>query len=1356
MPQPERVLLVETLLYKDGTFPVVAIGASAGGLEAYKEFFQALPSGTGMAFVVVQHLDPSHHSMLTEIIAKSTAMPVEEVKSGVRIKPDCVYVIPPNAFISISESTFTLTPRSKGPSQPLAVNFFMRSLAESQGAGAIGIVFSGTGADGTLGLEDIKAEGGITFAQEPSTARYDGMPRSAIDNGCVDFVLPPKGIAKEIERIRRHPYLLANKETKAERGKDLEDAAAPQAGPEKDLAAVLDQLRKSSGVDFSQYKPNTIHRRTLRRMVILKLDSLNKYAQHLKVHPEEANKLFDDVLIPVTSFFRDFEAFEALKTQVYPAILKDKSKKNAIRMWAPGCSTGEETYSLAMTLLEFLGDKAPSFQVQIFGTDLNEKGIEKARAGIYRESIAEEISPERMSRFFLKVEGGYRVNKAVRDMCVFARQNLASDPPFSQMDLVACRNLLIYIQPALQKKIIPILHYALKPSGFLVLGSSESLSAFPDLFSIVDKKHKIFSKKPAASRLSYDFGLSYLPAGSGIIESPRRGEKLQGSLEHEIDVQAEADRIVLKNHSPAGVVVNRAMEVVHFRGRTAPYLEPAPGKPSLNVLKLARNGLAIELRTLIGAAIKKDAPIQREGVSFNGNGHPRILNLSVTPLGDKGPNGRNFFLVLFDDVTPPVSATARSTRHRKTKEDHENKPELKRLRQELANAQEALRSAIESEDALKEEFQSANEEILSANEELQSTNEELETSKEELQSTNEELNTLNDELRNRNFELGQANNDLANLLDAIRIPILLVGADLRIRRLTSLASDIFHVLPSDVGRPITDIRDNLQVPDLAKLIRHTITNLSPIQREVQDVEGHWRSLEIRPYRTADNRIEGAVVALPDIDRLKHTEEYLKQIIDNMPVSLLVLDGELKVLLANSTFCSEFHVSQTDTVGRHFYRLGNEQWNIPQLRQLLEKVLPEKTAVKDFSVTHDFPEIGQKTMLVSGKRVDDVRGAIPPVIFLAIEDITERELTATTSARLAAVVESSDDAIITKDLNGIIQTWNPGAERIFGYTQQEAIGKPITMLFPADRLSEEERILEHIRRGEHIDHYESVRRRKDGSLLNVSLTISPLVDATGQIVGASKIARNITERKQTEAALIKSEKLAVAGRLAAVLAHEINNPLQAVTNLVALLGRSPNMDSRDQEFVRTAADELSRVNRLTQQALRFYRESSSPTAVNVKEEIESVLDLYGKRITAKNITVTKQFETDGASIISYPGEIRQIFSTLLINAMDAVPVGGRFALRISQSADWRKTPTVDGLRVTLADSGCGIPAHNASRIFEPFFTTKGENGTGLGLWVARGIADRLGGSIRMRSRVHPENGGTCFSVFLPNRPPTAIS
>jgi two-component system CheB/CheR fusion protein len=1211
----------------NASFPVVAIGASAGGLEAYKEFFHALPAGTGMAFVLVQHLDPTHHSLLTEIIAKATKMPVEEVRSGVKIRPDCVYVIPPNAFMSLSEGALILTPRSKGPAPHLAVNFFMRSLAESRGTGAIGIIFSGTGADGTLGLENIKAEGGITFAQEPTTAKYDGMPRSAIDSGCVDFVLPPKDIAKEVERIRRHPYLLAQEEARAERGKDLGDSVAPRPGPEKDFNAIVEQLRKTSGVDFSQYKPNTIHRRTLRRMVILKQDSLGEYATYLKKNPEEASKLFDDVLIPVTSFFRDFEAFEALKTQVYPVIVKNKGSKGTIRMWAPGCSTGEETYSLAMTLLEFLGDKAPSFQVQIFGTDLNDKGIQKARAGVYRQTIAEEISPERMQRFFTKVDEGYRVSKTVRDMCVFARQNLAYDPPFSQMDVVACRNLLIYIQPVLQKKIIPILHYALKPSGFLVLGSSESVAAFPDLFSTVNKKHKIYGKKSGTSRLSYDFAQPYLPAASGIrssVNSPKAQELPEG----EMDVQAEADRLVLKNHSPAGVVIDSNMEVAHFRGRTAPYLEAAPGKASLNVLKLARNGLAIELRTLISAAMKKYAPVKREGISFNGNGHSRILNLSVSPLGDKASKGKRFFLILFDDVTPPGTSTAKATSRHK-KEDAESKPESKRLRQELARAQEALHSAIESEDALKEEFQSANEEILSANEELQSTNEELETSKEELQSTNEELNTLNDELRNRNNELGQLNNDLANLLDAIRIPILFVGADLRIRRLTSAAAEIFRVLPSDIGRPVTDIRHNLNVPDLAKLIQGTVANLTTTQREVQDAEGRWRSLEIRPYRTADNRIEGAVLALPDIDSQKHSEQYLKQIIENVPNPLLVLDGELKILLANLTFCRTFHVSQAETEGQILYHLGNEQWNIPKLRELLEEILPQSKQVENFMVTHDFPEIGVKTMLVSGRRIEDVSGGGPAMVLLSIEDITAR--------------------------------------------------------------------------------------------------------------------------KFTEAAMMKSEKLAAAGRLAATLAHEINNPLQAVSNLLTLLTQSSSLGTQDLEYATMAATELGQVTHLTRQSLSFYRESSFPISVNMQELLEGVLDLYKHKLAAKKITVTKRFRLDG-TIQSYPGEIRQVFSTLLVNAMEAVPEGGKIVLHAACAFDSRQASAHSGVQVNIADNGSGIPARNLELIFEPFFTTKGERGTGLGLWVARAIVQRLGGSIHVRSDTRPGKSSTCFTTFLPNQLP----
>lgn len=641
---------------------------------------------------------------------------------------------------------------------------------------------------------------------------------------------------------------------------------------------------------------------------------------------------------------------------------------------------------------------------------------------------------------------------------------------------------------------------------------------------------------------------------------------------------------------------------------------------------------------------------------------------------------------------------------------------------------------------------------------MQSTNEELETSKEELQSTNEELNTLNDELRNRNLELGHANDDLGNLLDAIRIPILLIGADLRIRRLTSLAGDVFHVLPSDVGRPITDIRDNLQAPDLAKLIRQTVNDLIPIQREVQDAEGHWRSLEIRPYRTADNRIEGAVLALPDIDRLKHAEEYLKQIIDNVPASLLVLDGELKVLLANSTFCSEFRVSQTETVGKLLYHLGNQQWNISPLRELLEEVLPQKKAVKEYSVTHVFPEIGTRTMLVSARRIEN--GNSPAIILLAIGDVTEREEAEEklrlSNERFRMIADNMSQLAWTCDELGNTTWYNQRWLDYTGMTFGDMAGWGWSKVQHPDHL---ERVIEGVKRARDTGEvWEDTfpLRSKDGTYRWFLSRAIPIRGAHGKVVQWFGTNTDITKSRQTEAALIKSEKLAAAGRLAAVLAHEINNPLQAVTNVMSLLEQSTLMDPQDHELVKTAIDELGRVNRLTQQSLRFYRESVSATTVNIVEEIESVLELYAKRITAKNITVTKQYRANGASIDSHPGEIRQIFSTLLINALEAVPSHGRFALRVSHSTDWRRVSTIEGLRITLADSGCGIPPDDAARIFEPFFTTKGESGTGLGLWVARGIADRLGGSIQMRSRVHPDNGGTCFSIFLPRRSRTAVS
>ena len=1344
------------------SFPIVAIGASAGGLEAYKEFFQALPGDTGMAFVLIQHLDPSHHSLLAEILSKSSRIPVDEVKSGIEIKPNRVYVIPPDAFMAIKDGAFVLTPRNKQSGQHLSVNFFMRSLAEERGSGAIGVILSGTGADGTLGLESIKAEGGITFVQDPTTAKYDGMPHAAIDSGCVDFVLPAQEIAKELRRIQYHPYIRLEERAKDEQARELEDSIVSPSH-EQDFATILDQLRKAGGVDFRQYKPNTIHRRALRRAVILKLESLGEYAHYLRAHPEEGLRLYDDVLIPVTSFFRDMEAFESLKSHVYPEIVKDKGNKGMIRMWAPGCSTGEETYSLAMTLLEFLGDRAASFHVQIFGTDLNEKGIQKARMGLYRESIAEEISAERMQRFFVKVEGGYRVNKAVRDMCVFARQNLASDPPFSQMNLLACRNLLIYIQPLLQKKIIPILHYALKPSGFLILGGSESVAAFPDLFSTVDKKHKIYAKKAVTSRLHYDFVQSNFPSANR--QNVSEAAKPLDPVKIEFDVQAEADRAVLKHRAPVGVVINDALEVVQFRGRTTPFLEPAPGKPSLNVLKLARNGLAVDLRTLIGTARKKGSPVSKEGFVFDADGHKRILNLSVLPLGEKSSDGRRHFAVLFDDVTS-VLASVGDISPSTMKRGASDKPEAKRLKRELADAQDALRSAMESEESLREGFQSANEEILSANEELQSTNEELETSKEELQSANEELNTVNVELRYKNSELHDLNNDMSNLLNSTRIPVVMLDRGLRIRRITPTADRLLKVVPSDIGRSISDIRLNIDLPELESIIFGVLANLQPYEREVRDLEGRWYSLNILPYRTQDDKIDGAVLALHDVDtikianeQLKKSAEFFRSVVDTVMEPLLVLDRELKVVTANEPFLRTFKVSREETVNRFLLSLGNGQWNILKLQTMLEEVLPKRLAIRNFVVEHDFERIGFKTMVLNAQMLFSTHDT-EPMILVAIEDVTERKHAEAalreSEERFRTLFEMGPIAVYYCDASGVIQNFNRRAAELWGRsprhgdTDESFCGS--FRLFRPDGsfMPHEECPMAEVASGKIAEarDQEVVIERPDGSKISVIVNIRALRNQAGEVTGAVNCFYDVTERKLAEEALIKSEKLAAAGRLAATLAHEINNPLQAVTNLVAIWRQSPTLDEQSKTYATMAEEELSRVNHLTQQSLKFHREALSPALVDVGDVIQGVFDLYDGRMSAKNIKVAKENLLNGNIIKTYPGDVRQVFSTLLLNAIEAVPDGGTIALRVRKAKLWRpQRPS--GVRITIADSGVGIAPQNMARIFEPFFTTKGEQGTGLGLWVAGGIISRLGGTIQVRSNTRPGKSGTSFSIFLPN-------
>lgn len=962
------------------SFAVVAVGASAGGLEAFSELLRSLPANTGMAFVFIQHLDPTHPSMLPELLAKTSRMPVLESKNGQDFKANHVYVMPPNVNMKISGDRFRLTPRASEPGLHTPIDYFMRSLAEGRNRRAIGVVLSGTASDGTRGLAAIKAEGGITFAQDEKSAKYPGMPHSAVASGCVDFVLPPGKIARELAKMSGHSYLGEDK---------IQPKLAPAEPehPHEDLTRIFAALRKTGGADFSQYKSGTVQRRALRRMAIHKIERVSDYAKFLERHPKEVQQLYQDLLIPVTSFFRDLEAFESLKKKVLPTILKDKSANKSIRVWTPGCSTGEETYSLAMILLEFLGDRASSYQIQLFGTDANERGIEKARAGIYHERISHEVSPMRMRRFFTTVDEGYRISRSIRDMCVFARQNVAEDPPFSHMNLVVCRNLLIYLGQELQRKVIPVLHYALRPNGFLFLGNAESVAGFQEFFAPFDKKHKIFVKKPIAGRLHYDFSANRYPRETAITDRATARSKRSLGL----DQQHEADRVVLNAYAPPEVVIDENMEILQFRGAIGPYIEPSPGKATLHLFKIARKEFVAELRLAVNEAKKHHTAVKRRTVEFKRNGKTRSVNISIEPLMSTGEDRQ--YLILFERILPTVQASGKSARFRAR--SGSAKSEFAELRRKLTATEDHLRATIESKEASEEEYQSANEEILSANEELQSTNEELETSKEELQSANEELNTVNDELHTRNAELDRTNSDLRNLLANTTLPVVMVDRGLRIRRLTAASSKILRIVPSDIGRPLTDIRWNLDIPNLEELILGVIETLTPKEVETQDKEHHWYSLQIRPYRTTDDKIDGAVLVLTDIDdakqaseRIKKANVFMQEVLDTVREPLVVLTTDLKIVYVNPSFLRTFGVTAGVTEGKLFYTLGNGQWNIPKLQKRLGEATSKETALLDFEVEHDFPKLGKKTMLLNARKIDGGHRD-EALMLLAIEDVTER-------------------------------------------------------------------------------------------------------------------------------------------------------------------------------------------------------------------------------------------------------------------------------------------------------------------------------------------------------------------------------
>lgn len=934
--------------------PIVCIGASAGGLEAFTELLSHLRADTGMAFVLIQHLDPKHESHLTELLSKASKMPVSEVKSETRAETNHIYVIPPRYNLSIADGVLQPTARpDSGRNMP--IDSFLRALAADRGRGAIAVILSGTASDGTLGLQAIKAAGGITFAQEPETAKYDGMPRSAIASGVIDFALPPAGIARKLALIAHTPF------------EQMEGARTGSAG-DGGLAQVIRLVRNATGVDFSHYKHSTLARRVKRRMGLRGFERLEDYSRDLEQHREEASALCESWFITVTAFFREPAVFEELKKLVFPALLENRGAEDPIRIWVPGCATGEEAYSIAICLMEFLDDVKASVPIEIFATDLSDTAIERARAGTYKDAALAHVSPRRLARFFTRSERGYQIAKSIRDLCVFARHNVAQDPPFSRLDLISCCNVLIYLGADLQRKVLSILHYALKPAGFLVLGPSESIGTLSDAFHHIAKSHKIYGMRPAASTPAPR--LSESRRAEGRVDSRRRIEGHVGA-----EVLREADRLVLAKHAPPGVIVDDQMNLVQVRGRTAPYLELSPGEPSQNLLKLAREGLIAGLAKAIETATQSGAAAREDGFRIEETGQLRDVTISVFPFKGSSSSEERYFLVLFEDSMPESGGTA--THKAAARESVGNV----RLRNELVATKEYLQSIVEQNAVTLEELRAVNEEA-------QAGNEELETAQEELESANEELNTLNEELKISNVEFSKVNRDLTNLLESISIPLVMVGRDLRIRRFTRAIEPMLSLIPSDVGRSITDLQPQVELPDLRRWLLDAMEGGDRKPRDIRDSHGRWYSLRILPSVGPAGKIDGAVMMLIDIDAAKRGLDFAEAIVETVREPLVILSQNLHVLKANKTFYDTFLAVREETEGRLIYDLGNGQWNIPKLRDLLEGIIPAHTTFRDFEVTHEFERVGRKVMLLNASEIFNPNAQARSIL-LAIEDVTDR-------------------------------------------------------------------------------------------------------------------------------------------------------------------------------------------------------------------------------------------------------------------------------------------------------------------------------------------------------------------------------
>jgi two-component system CheB/CheR fusion protein len=937
----------------DNNFPVVALGASAGGLEAFTQFLTALTHESGIAYVLVQHLDPSHPSSLVELLNRVSPIPIVEATEGMPVKPNHAYIIPPGKSLSIHNRTLSVVGDQEHPGITHSINHFFHSLAEDVKERAVGIILSGTGSDGSDGARTIKANDGLVIVQDPVTAKYDGMPKSAIEAGVADYILPPAAMASQLKDYLDQSFYKRERIRQALKKDDV------------NMKSIFSLVKMRTGRDFSGYKISTITRRIEHQMAVNSIETLGNYLKFLRENPNEIEALMKNFLIQVTSFFRDKEAFESLKQKI-GLMLKDKPEGTQLRAWVPGCSTGEEAYSIAIIIMECIQESGRRFDVQVFGTDLDAEAIAIARAGLYPTAIAKDVDPKRLDAFFNQAGSSYQIKKNIRENVIFAVHDVVTDPPYSRVDVISMRNLLIYFDSELQKKVLPMLHYALNEKGILFLGTSETIGEFTDLFANLDAKWRIYQslgkKKTSFVNFSNQLGLQDV----SVVTLSKA--KTQSSPKSEPFKLLEA--------LPPSVLVDYNHQVLYAHGDTSKYLRISEGKPSSSLVNMVKPELESGLATLLHEASQGQKEVVSDNLQVEYNGGKQHVKITVRPLSTLEGD----LIITFEDLPRPK-------RH-KIKGEPVIEAKQMELEKDLQRTRDTLRGTIEELKSTNEELRSANEEYMSTNEELKSANEELETSREELQSVNEELTTLNSESQRKNEDLTTINNDMLNLLNATGVATVFLDEKLRIRRFTPSATKLFKFIDSDIGRPVEDISSPLKDNILVQASRSVLDNLIPVEQEVQTTDGKWYSLRILPYRTLENVIEGVVVSFVDITQVKVGSIYTESIIDTMREPMLVLDEHLKVVSANKGFYRAFKVTMEDTQGQLIYAIGNHQWDIPQLRELLKSIIEKNSVFDGYKVEHDFPGIGQREMLLNARRV--VGGTdLKPRILLAMEDVTGR-------------------------------------------------------------------------------------------------------------------------------------------------------------------------------------------------------------------------------------------------------------------------------------------------------------------------------------------------------------------------------